>query len=226
MRVLALDTALAACSVALLDGERVLAGERRIVGRGQAELLMPMLARVMVAAGIGYGELDMIAVTVGPGTFTGIRIGLAAARGLALAAGKPLAGVTSLAALAAAVPPAARAGRTLLAAIDARRGDVYAQAFDAGLMALAPPALIAAADLAAAPPAGPLLMVGSGAPLVARAGGDPGRFALAAAPDDPDAAIVGRLALAAGLPPAGAPPPPPLYLQDPNLKLPGGPASR
>ena len=101
MRILAIDTALEACAAAVLDTAQgiVLARESIAMTRGHAEALMPLIERVMVKSDGGFAALDRIAVTVGPGSFTGLRVGIAAARGLALAAGKPAIGLTTLAAL-------------------------------------------------------------------------------------------------------------------------------
>src|SRR5438105_4638346 len=103
MRVLAIDTALDACSVAVLDTQRaaITASETREMVRGHAEALMPMIARVMDRAATEFADLDRIAVTVGPGSFTGLRVGIAAARGIALAAAKPAVGLTTLSGFAA-----------------------------------------------------------------------------------------------------------------------------
>jgi tRNA threonylcarbamoyladenosine biosynthesis protein TsaB len=95
--------------------------------RGHAEALLPMIERVMAEGGRAYAELDLVAATVGPGAFTGIRVGLAAARGIALAAGKPCAGVTTLEALAAAGGDISGA---VLAVVESRRADLFVQAFD------------------------------------------------------------------------------------------------
>src|ERR1700756_5492377 len=98
MRVLAIDCALDACSAAVLDGARaiMLGSESRLMLRGHAEAVMPLIARVMDRAATEFDELDRIAVTVGPGSFTGLRVGIAAARGLALAARKPAVGLSTL----------------------------------------------------------------------------------------------------------------------------------
>ena len=103
MRILAIDTALEACAAAVLDTAQgaVVAHESIAMTRGHAEALMPLIARVMDASGGGFDALDRIAVTVGPGSFTGLRVGIAAARGFALATGKPAIGLTTLAAFAA-----------------------------------------------------------------------------------------------------------------------------
>src|ERR1700716_955683 len=103
MRVLAIDTALEACSAAVLDTDQggILASESIPMVRGHAEALMPLVARVMSDAMLEFLELDRIAVTVGPGSFTGLRVGVAAARGIAVAADKPAVAVSTLAAVAA-----------------------------------------------------------------------------------------------------------------------------
>src|SRR5262249_11140968 len=103
MRVLAIDTALEACSVAVLDTERadVRFHESIAMQRGHAEALMPLVARVLARSSLDFSALDRIAVTTGPGSFTGLRVGIAAARGIALAAGKPAIGLSTLAAFAA-----------------------------------------------------------------------------------------------------------------------------
>src|SRR5512134_2331782 len=105
MLILSIDTALDACAAAVLDTSAggAIARESQPMKRGHAEALMPLIARVMKASGIGFAELDRVAVTTGPGSFTGLRVGLSAARGIALAAGKPVVGVTTLTAFAAPV---------------------------------------------------------------------------------------------------------------------------
>src|SRR6478672_10396180 len=105
MLILAIDTALDACAAAVLDTDasKIIAQESRAMKRGHAEALMPLIARVMKESGIGFAVLDRIAVTTGPGSFTGLRVGLSAARGIALAAGKPAVGLTTLTAYAASV---------------------------------------------------------------------------------------------------------------------------
>src|SRR6187455_666726 len=124
MRVLAIDTALEACAAAVLDTERgTLASESLPMLRGHAEALMPLIARVMRQANIPFSALDRIAVTTGPGSFTGLRVGISAARGIALAAGKPAVGVTTLAAFAAPALIVAQ-GVPVLAVIDARNNQV------------------------------------------------------------------------------------------------------
>jgi tRNA threonylcarbamoyladenosine biosynthesis protein TsaB len=176
MTVLAFDTCLGAVSVAVrrqgADGEwRVCdAMERR--ASGHAERLMPMIADVMEQAGLGFGDLERIAVTVGPGTFTGVRVGVAAARGLALATGLPVVGTTSLAVMAHGAGEllgAARSGELLGVAVDARRGMVYVQIFNRAREATSAPLLLAPQEVAALVGARSVTVVGSGAEAVASA---------------------------------------------------------
>ncbi len=129
MRILAIDTALEACSVVLMDGDAVVAREHQAMARGHAEALMPMIARLRDETTLDFATLDRIAVTVGPGSFTGLRVGIAAARGIAAAAAKPAVGITTLAAFAAPLI-AAGASTPVVVAIDARHDHVFLQAFD------------------------------------------------------------------------------------------------
>src|ERR1043166_3265793 len=127
MLILAIDTALDACAAAVLDTSAgVVAQESQAMKRGHAEALMPLIARVMKASGVACPALDRIAVTPGPGSFTGLRVGLSAARGIALAADKPVVGVTTLTAYSA--PHVSEHGEhPIIAAIDARHDHVYLQ---------------------------------------------------------------------------------------------------
>ena len=128
MLILAIDTALDACAAAVLDTgtSKLIAVESQAMKRGHAEALMPLIARVMKQSGVAFAALDRIAVTTGPGSFTGLRVGLSAARGIALAAGKPAVGVTTLTAFAA--PLVADNGPyPIVSAIDARHDHVYFQ---------------------------------------------------------------------------------------------------
>ena len=102
MLVLAIDTALEACSAAVFDAAQgTFRHESLPMIRGHAEALLPLLARVMKQSAVSFSAFDRVAVTVGPGSFTGLRVGIAAARGIGLAAKKPVIGITTLAALAA-----------------------------------------------------------------------------------------------------------------------------
>lgn len=210
MLVLALDTCLNACSVAVLDGERVLAHRSEAMARGHQERLAPMAQAVMADAGASFAQLRRIGATVGPGSFTGLRVGVAFAKGLASALGVPAVGVGSLEALAT------EADGLVAAAIDARRDQVYLQVFDDGEPLMAPDVLpigTAAARLAELGMARALTLVGSGAPLLAETA--PG--ARLVIPDGCDARRVARLA--AGRSPTVIRP---LYLRAPDAKLPGG----
>lgn len=142
MIVLAIDTAGTGCSAALYDSNRdvVLGAAGEDIGRGHAERLMEFVDGALAAAGLDLPAIHRIAVTIGPGSFTGIRVGVAAARGLALALGIPVVGVSTLSALAA--------GRDgpLLVAIDAKRDEVYWQAFAADGSEVTPPAIASVED--------------------------------------------------------------------------------
>src|SRR5215475_2822246 len=169
MRVLALDTALDACAAAVLDTEQrdLVASETLPITRGHAEALMPLIARVMDAARLEFADIDRIAVTVGPGSFTGVRVGIAAARGIALAAGKPAIGLTTLAAFTAPHVAAGFAG-TVIPVIDARHGHVYMQVFGPGGRALVPPRLASLREtVETARGRAPALITGSATELVA-----------------------------------------------------------
>lgn len=228
MKVLAFDTALNACSVAVADGTEILAQVHEKRRRGHAEALLPMIEAQLQKAGIGYEDLNLIAVTVGPGTFTGLRIGLAAARGIAVAAKKPVIGITTLEALAAAVPFAATKGRPIIATADARRGEVYIQAFkrlEQGeiITPLTPPTAVKTEQALAALDIGTAILVGSGAPLLKdMANFDNEKYSILDLSDDPDAVELVHLAVARGLAASGLPAPAPLYLRAPDAKLPGG----
>ncbi|MDE5458583.1 tRNA (adenosine(37)-N6)-threonylcarbamoyltransferase complex dimerization subunit type 1 TsaB [Bradyrhizobium sp. CSA112] len=128
MLILSIDTALDACAAAVLDTSAggAIALESQPMKRGHAEALMPLIARVMKASGIAFAALDRIAATTGPGSFTGLRVGLSAARGIALAAGKPVVGVTTLTAFAAPIV-SANSEHPVMSAVDARHDHVYFQ---------------------------------------------------------------------------------------------------
>src|ERR1700688_2999761 len=128
MLILAIDTALDACSAGVLDTDagRLMALESQAMKRGHAEALMPLIARVIKQAGIAFTALDRIAVTTGPGSFTGLRVGLSAARGIGLAANRPVVGLTTLTAYAAPVV-SQNAEQPVISAIDARHDQVYFQ---------------------------------------------------------------------------------------------------
>jgi tRNA threonylcarbamoyladenosine biosynthesis protein TsaB len=215
MRILAVDTALGACSVALLDDGKILAHIFEPMDRGHAERLAPMVDEAMKKAGMDFSSLDRLAVTTGPGTFTGQRVGLAFMRGLRLALRRPLTGVTTLEAMAAAAM--AETGKTEAAALhDARREEGYLLLQD-GDSVVQPPVVMPFEDAVQAIRAfGICALAGTGAQAAAASLG--ARFALSSI-RQPDALWVARLAQKR-LPSLDVPGP--LYLRAPDAKLPGG----
>lgn len=217
MRVLAIDTALEACAAAVLDTDHgeITASETLSMVRGHAEALMPLVARVMGAAGIAFADLDRIAVTIGPGSFTGLRVGISAARGIALAAGKPAIGLSTLAGFAA--PLIAEDDSTnVVAAIDARHDHVYLQVFGTGGRTLVAPRVATLRDAVRAAITGPPRVVGSAANQVAAAwprGVEPPL--LVEQRGAPDIGWMARLGAAAA---DGHGPPKPLYLRAPDAQ--------
>jgi len=220
--VLALDTSGPACSVALLAGGALTDISGTFGPTGHSQELTDMAARLLDAAGIGFGDLGRIAVTVGPGSFTGVRIGLAAARGFALATGRPALGFTTLevtaaaAARDAALPP----GTRLRVISDARRGEVYWQDFEVGgdwtrSTPLSPPAVAAPSSLPPLPEGA--ARTGSGLALLERLAG----IADIEGQDAPCPKALAALGAAAAIPEPYLPPRP-LYLRAPDAKLPGG----
>jgi tRNA threonylcarbamoyladenosine biosynthesis protein TsaB len=195
LRVLAIDTALEACSAAILDTGHPDGTISRSVPmmRGHAEALMPLIAAVMSAADIDFAEVDRIAVTVGPGSFTGLRVGVAAARGIALATGKPAVGLTTLAALAAPFLGADES-EALLSVVDARHDQVYMQLFSPGGRSLIAPRLASIREAVHAAMASPTRVVGNAAKLIEEAWPDSERRPpLVSAARAPDVAWVARL---------------------------------
>jgi tRNA threonylcarbamoyladenosine biosynthesis protein TsaB len=219
--LLAMDAAGAACSVALWSEGAVAARRFSAMARGQSEQLVPMIGAVMAEWGGGFEALDAIAVTTGPGGFTGVRIGLATARGLALARGLPLIGVTSFEVAAAAVSAGERHGRQVLAVIDSKRSELFYQRFDAELVPLGAAAEIALADLAAALAPGPLVVAGDAATAALAALQTAGRGDVigAAAAGPADAAYLAERA-ALRDPAAGPGVVRPVYLRPPDVTPP------
>jgi tRNA threonylcarbamoyladenosine biosynthesis protein TsaB len=169
MLILAIDTALDACAAAVLDTDvgRLIARESLPMKRGHAEALMPLIARVVKQAGIGFAALDRIAVTTGPGSFTGLRVGLSAARGIALAAGKPVVGLTTLTAYAAAV--VSESGQhPIISAIDARHDQVYFQVVSGNAGSLIRPRVAPVKEALEASRFGAPLLVGNAANILAQ----------------------------------------------------------
>jgi tRNA threonylcarbamoyladenosine biosynthesis protein TsaB len=168
MLILAIDTALDACAAAVLDTgtSKVIATESQAMKRGHAEALMPLIARVMKETGIPFAALDRIAVTCGPGSFTGLRVGLSAARGIGLAAGKPVVGLTTLSAYAA---PIVSEGdeHPVISAIDARHDHVYLQVVSGNGSSLIRPKVAPVEEALAASRFGAPHLVGNAAQILA-----------------------------------------------------------
>jgi len=216
MRVLAIDTALGACAAAVLDSGvgALLASESVAMARGHAEAIMPMIARVMDKAQCEFSDLNRVAVTVGPGSFTGLRVGISAARGIALAAAKPAIGLSTLSALAAP-HVAARTGDTIIAAIDARNEQVYFQVFAPNGTTIVTPRLDRVRAAVRAVPVGPTIITGSAAALVAThwpSGSPTPHVEEHAAPDIGWIARLGAAAQDEGTAPK------PLYLRRPDAR--------
>ena len=217
--ILAIDTALSATSACVLEPGRSkpLATETLFMEAGHAEALLPLVDRVIARLPGGFQALSRIAVTIGPGSFTGIRIGVAAARAFGLVCRVPVVGVSTLSALAA--PALAMGVRSpIVAAIDARHGNVYVQSFGSRGETLLGPALMSAAEAARALGGGPLRLIGSGGAIVAAAA-----YALGVSTDTegfhplPDIDFVARLGALADAETALARP---FYLKAPDAKPP------
>jgi tRNA threonylcarbamoyladenosine biosynthesis protein TsaB len=209
MIVLAIDTAGVDCSAALHDSEtgRTLAAVSEMIGKGHAERLMAIIDEALLQASLELKDVDQIAVVVGPGSFTGIRVGVAAARGLALALGIPSVGITTLETLAAVHRDTSSDG-SLLVAMDAKRNEVYVQAFGADGVELSEPTALSPEDAASLATSISAKVAGSGRALLL---GEPD----AATTDRFDIAAVARLG-AAKVPDTSRPKP--LYLRGPDAK--------
>lgn len=222
MNILAFDTCFDACSATLVCSSGDLAACRfEPMVTGHAERLVPMIGEVVEEAGLAFEEIDLIAVSRGPGTFTGTRICVAAARSLALALEKPVVAATSLAVMAEEIAEALTSqgeapDRDILIATDARREEVYCQLFRAGA-AITEPAVLLPHEAARLPQDGTSAVVaGSGGPAVAAAAVELGRPLHAVRPDLlPSALFLAKLALR--LPPTKAAVSP-LYLRPADAK--------
>lgn len=208
--ILAVDTALGACSVAVLDGERILAHHFEEMARGHAEALAPMVEETMRKAGVAFAALERLAVTTGPGTFTGQRVGLAFMRGLRVALKKPLIGVTTLEAMAFAT------GAERAAAIhDAKRDEAYLLLWEGGEIVLPPIVMPFKEALTRIRAFGPSALCGTGAAAAKTELGAEFHFTDIC---QPDALWVAKLALTRA---SSDVPAAPLYLRAPDARLPG-----
>ncbi len=190
------------------------------MNRGQSERLVPMVIEVMSEAGLDFSEIEALAVSVGPGAFTGVRIGLSAAKGFSLALGIPIIAVTSFAAVAASVPVEARAGRLLAIALESKRSDLYLQLFDDALRRRGDPMAIEPAALAGHIPPGLLLLAGDAKQRAAAGLGSREDVLVFAGDDRADAARIAALVAERGE--VLDTPARPLYLRAPDVTLPAG----
>jgi tRNA threonylcarbamoyladenosine biosynthesis protein TsaB len=225
MLILAIDTALDACAAAVLDTDagRLIAQESQAMKRGHAEALMPLIARIIKQSGAGFADLDRIAVTNGPGSFTGLRVGLSAARGIALAANKPVVGLTTLSAYAA--PVVSESGeRPVISAIDARHDHVYFQVVSGNGSSLIRPRVAPIEEALEAARFGAPHLVGNAASMLAERwkADAPPPFKVDAQPA-PDIAWVAWLGAAVSPDTAPARP---FYLRAPDAKLPTDPLQK
>jgi tRNA threonylcarbamoyladenosine biosynthesis protein TsaB len=222
MKILAIDTALPAVSACVLDdtAEHPEAIETLPIERGHAEALLPLIDRVIANVDGGFATLDRVAVTVGPGSFTGLRVGIAAARAIGLACKVPVAGVSTLAALAAPLILEQKPG-LVVSAIDARRGNVFFAAFGPTGRAVVSPRVAPAREAVRALGAGPVRLAGSGARLLATEAAAHGTVAeIARDTAGVDIVFVAKLGFLAD---PGLTPPRPLYLVGPGAKGPEEP---
>jgi len=205
MIVLAIDTAGVDCAAAVFDSDtgKILGRVSETIGRGHAERLMAMIDEALAQAKLALADVDRVGVTVGPGSFTGIRVGVAAARGLALALGVNCVGVSTLDVLART---ASETGKPVLAAINAHRDEVYSQSFEAGLPQ-GEPLLLELDDYLARAAIPGTVLVGSAAALVADREAETG-------PDHYPIEIVARISATA----KAQGKPKPLYLRGPDAK--------
>ena len=231
MLVVGFDTATPAVSVALHDGERVVSEAFAVGSRRHDELLAPMIEKVMADAGASRADLTAVAVGVGPGPYTGLRVGVVTARVLGAVLGIPVHGVCSLDVIAAGASASMTPGREFLVATDARRKEVYWARYDAVGGRLEGPLVGSAGSIAGA---AELAVAGNGGQLY------PEAFGEVTGPAYPDARtlcaiVAGHLGGQPGPPPLAGPPPPglrpavpllaaePLYLRRPDAREPGPP---
>ena len=207
--LLAFDTATPAVTVALHDGERVVASWAKVDARRHGELLAPGITAVLDEAWVPRLDVTAVAVGVGPGPFTGLRVGVVTARTLALALDIPAYGVCSLDVLAAQAVDEGAVGRPFLVATDARRKEVYWAAYDQDGVRLGDPQVSKPADVATRAP-----VVGSGAVLY------PDAFPHGLGPELPDAGVLSRVVTDERVELLDAEP---LYLRRPDAATPGKP---
>ncbi len=229
MKVLALDCAADACSVALLLDGRLAGHRHQPMARDHAVALMPMVRTVLAQAAIEIADLDLLGVTVGPGSFTGLRVGLAAARGLSLAAGLPLIGVTTFEAVAHGarrIGSRRQQALPVMVALETKRRDLYIQCFDGSLTPLAPAAALMPEQAVAGAPASPFVVAGDAADRLVgalRAACIDGQSAAASPlPDALDVAMIAVERYRQRAPGTGVRAPAPFYLRPPLVAIAAG----
>ena len=226
MNILAFDTTLNRCSVAVVADGKILSHVSVEMRRGHAEALMPLIQDCLNEASLEFSGLDLVAVTTGPGTFTGQRVGLSAARGIGVSTGLPVQGVGSLPAIALSARTD-KPDRDILVVQDARRGEFYVQHFPASTdiwPEISPARAVPIEDLSDLLPDAGCVIVGSGTEMARELLGATGKdIVISDRHYEADALQVAELAAsiiaAQGLPDG---PPAPLYLRAPDAKLPGG----
>ncbi|MEM9107960.1 MAG: tRNA (adenosine(37)-N6)-threonylcarbamoyltransferase complex dimerization subunit type 1 TsaB [Pseudomonadota bacterium] len=210
MRTLAVDTAAHLCAACIYDSTQGRVASRAVedIGRGHAERLFAVIDRALDEASLTFGDLDRLGVCIGPGSFTGVRVGVSAMRGLSLALSIPVVGVSQFDALA----KDAQTGEPLLVVLDARRGEVYAQAFDKDGEAEGAPAVLSVEAACASVQRSGAILVGSGAPLLTAAGA---RSTIGSDASTSDIATIAQIAARADLPTEK---PKPMYLRSADAK--------
>ena len=228
MNIIALDTVASACSVAVFSDGKKVCNSRKELERGHAEVIIPMMKEAISSVSFKFLDLDLIAVTVGPGSFTGIRVGLATARSLSVAANVPVLGVTSFEAVAASITEKEWAGIPVLIALETRRDDLYLQMFNEARAPLGEPEAVGRADIISyvSHQLGlqtNILIAGDGAErAVSEIGDGSERFKcrLASCLAGPDAIWVAEIAQESHLFGYKCLPAEPFYLRAPNVRLP------
>ncbi|MCR5857707.1 tRNA (adenosine(37)-N6)-threonylcarbamoyltransferase complex dimerization subunit type 1 TsaB [Mesorhizobium sp. J428] len=215
MILLAIDTASSLCAACVFDAAagRELGRAVEDIGKGHAERLMDVIAEALAAAGKIHADLGAVAVSIGPGSFTGIRVGVAAARGLALGLRVPAHGITTLSAIAEEARDTFP-GCRIVASIDAKRDEIYVEDHAADGSITHGPSIVPVDQASALLDGERPVLAGSGAAVIA-AGADPARYELAGGAATADIAVYARLA-AAGR--TFNSPPKPLYLRGPDAR--------
>ncbi len=216
MKLLALDTAANLCAACVFDAEpaAVRAQSSLDIGRGHVEHLIPQVQQVLDQAESSYRDLDRIVVSTGPGSFTGVRVGIAAARGFSLALGIPAVGISTLEAIAAEARQT-HPGQPILVVLDARREEVYTAEYASDGHCTSAPAVLSISEVATRAKSAKPVLAGSGAPIVAEAVGGDLEFDFGSAVATADIETYARLGAMADEPDL---PPKPLYLRAPDAK--------